>query len=111
MSYAGGEGYGYGYGGQTLVGERRVVDIQTGMNHRSKLIEVPVVHHETRVPVEYEVPVQVPVQVPVRVEVPYPVERIVEVPHEVVQEREVVVGRGPAQPGFKVGLPPCPLMP
>lgn len=43
------------------------------------------------VPVEYEVPVEVPVRIPVRVDVPYPVERIVEVPHEIINEREVVV--------------------
>lgn len=86
-----GGGHPRNYGNDVVVGERRLVDVQASRNCRSKMIEVPVVHHETRVPVEYEVPVEVPVRVPVRVDVPYPVERIVEVPHEVLQERLVPV--------------------
>lgn len=34
---------------EVIVGERRLVDVQAAKNYRSKLIEVPVVHHETRV--------------------------------------------------------------
>lgn len=34
---------------EVVVGERRLVDVQSSKNYRSKLIEVPVVHHETRI--------------------------------------------------------------
>lgn len=73
------------------VGAPRLVHVHGGVRNRSKVVEVPVVHHETRVPVEIEVPVEIPVEVRVPVEVPYPVERLVEVPYDVVREVEVTV--------------------
>eukprot|EP00667_Euglena_gracilis_P005792 EG_transcript_5831 len=56
---------------------------------RTEVIEVPVVHHEVRVPVEVEVPVEVPYEVTYEVPIPYEVTREVVVPFERLVENVV----------------------